>query len=398
MNNDLFERLLYEEENVVLDFKSTQYHFVKATEDEKSELLKDILGFANAWRRSAAFILIGIEDVRGGRGKVIGIPQTDHLDDHSIQQFVNNLTNQPIRFHYEAFGFEGKQVGIIMIEEQIRPIYLKKDYGKLQKEKVYIRRGSSTDPTKPASLEEIAQMRVGSGQSAAELLLEFAHVEMDGALGTEISWDAEFCKMPEKKMIPDLSDLQQKYPIANVASFLSSRAIGTNEEFFRELADYEFARRLFRPIRLVIRNIGQVAASHVRAELKVLKDTDVVLEDESNMPELPKRRTDFLCTPVFRGISPAARQSPGEVSIDENDQRFRIEVDCGDLQPGRQVWSDVFYIGKVESGKFSLNGLLFADNLPQPKEVALTASVTMKKTVMVIDELCSLPCPAGRDK
>jgi len=394
MNNDLFERLLYEEESVVLDFKSTQYHFAKATEDEKSELLKDILGFANAWRRAAAFILIGVEDVRGGRGKVIGIPQTDHLDDHSIQQFVNNLTNQPIRFHYAAFGFEGKQVGIIMIEEQIRPIYLKKDYGKLQKEKVYIRRGSSTDPTKPASLEEIAQMRVGSGQSAAELLLEFAHVERDGALGTEISWDAEFCKMPEKKMIPDLSDLQRKYPIANVASILSPRAIGTNDEFFRELADYEFARRLFRPIRLVIKNVGQVATSHVRAELKVLKDIDVALADESNMPELPKRRTDFLRTPVLRGISPASRQSPGAVSIDENDQRFRIEVDCGDLQPGRQVWSDVFYIGKVESGKFSLNGLLFADNLPQPKEIALTSSVTVKKTAMTVCELCSLPDPA----
>ena len=50
MDNGLFERLLYEEENVTLDFKSKQYHFAKATEDEKSELLKDILGFANAWR------------------------------------------------------------------------------------------------------------------------------------------------------------------------------------------------------------------------------------------------------------------------------------------------------------------------------------------------------------
>lgn len=397
MDNGLFERLLYEEENVTLDFKSKQYHFAKATEDEKSELLKDILGFANAWRRSAAFILIGVEDVRGGRGKVIGIPQTDHLDDHSIQQFVNNLTNQPIRFHYEAFGFEGKQVGIFMIEEQTRPIYLKKDYGKLQKEKVYIRRGSSTDPTKPASLDEIAQMRVGSGQSAAKLLIEFAHVEMDDALGTEISWDAEFCKMPEKEMIPDLSDLQQRYPIANVASIFS-RPIGMNEDFFRELADYEFARRLFRPIRLVVRNIGQVAASHVRVELKVLLDIGVMLVDESDRPELPKRRTNFLLSPVFRSTPLAVRQSPGGVSIDKNDQRFWIEIDCGDLQPGRQVWSDVFYIGKVESGTFSLSGLLFADNLPQPKEVALTSSVTVKKTAMTVDELCSLPGPAVRDE
>jgi hypothetical protein len=168
MNNELFESLLYEEESTTLDFKKEQYRFVKATDNEKSELLKDILGFANAWRRSEAYILIGVEDVRGGRSDIVGIPATDHLDDHSLQQFVNNLTNQPVRFHYEAFGFEGKQVGIIRVDgEQTRPIYLKKNYGKLLKGEVYIRRGSSTDPTKPASPEEIAQMRVGADQTAA---------------------------------------------------------------------------------------------------------------------------------------------------------------------------------------------------------------------------------------
>ena len=41
MNNELFERLLYEEESPTLDFKKEQYRFVKASEDEKSELLKD---------------------------------------------------------------------------------------------------------------------------------------------------------------------------------------------------------------------------------------------------------------------------------------------------------------------------------------------------------------------
>ena len=110
MNDVLFEQLLFEEESTTLDFKKEQYRFVKATDDEKSELLKDILGFANAWRRSEAYILIGVEDIRGGRGNVIGISATKHLDDHSLQQFVNNITNQPVLFHYEAFGFEEKQV------------------------------------------------------------------------------------------------------------------------------------------------------------------------------------------------------------------------------------------------------------------------------------------------
>ena len=51
MTNEMFESLLFEEEGTTIDFKKEQYRFVNATEDEKSELLKDILGFANAWRR-----------------------------------------------------------------------------------------------------------------------------------------------------------------------------------------------------------------------------------------------------------------------------------------------------------------------------------------------------------
>jgi Putative DNA-binding domain len=159
MNNTLFERLLHEEETTLLDFKQQQYPFANATDEQKSELLKDILGMANASRRAESYILIGVENVRGGRANVIGIPVGHHLADHSIQQFINNLTNRPVLFHYEAFPFEGNQVGIIQIEEQqARALYLKRDYGKLKKGDVYVRRGSSTDPTKPASPDEIALM------------------------------------------------------------------------------------------------------------------------------------------------------------------------------------------------------------------------------------------------
>jgi len=127
VTQEQLERLLYEEESPTLDFKRDQYPFSKASEAQKAELLKDILGFANAWRRSEAYILIGVEDVRGGRATVYGIPEDQQLHDHSLQQFVNNLTNRPINFHYEAATLDGKHVGIIRIEQQTRPFYLKRD-------------------------------------------------------------------------------------------------------------------------------------------------------------------------------------------------------------------------------------------------------------------------------
>ena len=80
MDDEFLAGLLYEEEGATLDFKKEQYRFATATKEDKSELLKDILGFANAWRRADAYVLIGVEEVRGGKSIVHGVES--QLDDH----------------------------------------------------------------------------------------------------------------------------------------------------------------------------------------------------------------------------------------------------------------------------------------------------------------------------
>jgi len=395
MTPALFEQLLYEEESTTLDFKSEQYRFVKATDEDKSELLKDILGFANAWRRSEAYILIGVEDVRGGRGNVVGIAPTDHLDDHSLQQFVNNRTNQPVHFHYEAFGFEGKQVGIIRIDELTRPSYLKRDYGKLKKEEVYVRRGSSTDRTKPASPEEIPQMRVESSQSAPDLVVEFADLKRDDSLGDHLTLDAEFCEMPPKKSIPDLTHLHFLNPGLSRGRYDPWGRL--NEGYYRELADYEFIRRIFQPLRLLVKNTGQVAASNVRAELILPANAGFKIREPWEILDPPRRNADFLRNEITKGIRPAFRREPGEVTIDKNDERIRVEIECGNLQPGRKVWSDVLYVGNRTTGSVELTGQIFAENLPQPKSFGLTISVNVNTTKMTVADLLRLPEPSSSD-
>jgi predicted HTH transcriptional regulator len=143
MNDQQLEQLLHEEEGASLDFKRDQYPFAAATDDQKSELLKDILAFVNAWRRTSAYILIGVEEVRGGRSKPVGVIQ--RLNDADLQQFVNSKTNRPIEFSYRPYTFEGIDLGIIEVPLQERPVFLTKDFGKLKKGAVYVRRGSSTD-------------------------------------------------------------------------------------------------------------------------------------------------------------------------------------------------------------------------------------------------------------
>ncbi len=83
-----------------------------------------------------------------------------------------------------------------------------------EKEKVYVRRGSSTTPSKPATLDEIALMGAGKPRDRAELLVEFARIDRDDAVGARVQMTCEFCDVPEMKDIPKLpSPYQGPYGI-----------------------------------------------------------------------------------------------------------------------------------------------------------------------------------------
>lgn len=403
MTPEQLEQLLYEEESPTLDFKRDQYAFSKATEEDKSELLKDILGFANCWRRSDAFIVVGVEEVQGGRSIVHGI--SDHLQDHSVQQFVNNLTNRPVQFGYEACEIEGKQVGVVRIELQRRPIYLKRDYGKLKKGKVYVRRGSSTDPMKPADPDEIAHMGTEQnvGTKEASLAVEFAELDREKAMGENIEWAAEYCEVPSAKEIPKLSKRRPgpvQFPGGGTIHIPDLSSVGMhdrlNPHFYHELANYVFTNRLVRKIRLVVTNTGDVPANDVRLEICVPNGSGFAILRWSDIPDTPKRRKSMLDMPALEHIRPAF-QRIGVVDIEKASHKTKVEIDCGNLQPGRKVWTDEFHLAVIKSGEVKIQGHLYAANLSQPQSFTLSINAQISQTSMSIDELTALDEPDDDD-
>ena len=109
----ILETLLYQPEGSALDFKQEQYLFEGADVGKKAELLKDILAFANAWRLTTAYILIGVREVKGGRSEIGGVQE--HLDDAILHQFVNGKTQRPVEFTYLPFRVEGVEIGVLEI-------------------------------------------------------------------------------------------------------------------------------------------------------------------------------------------------------------------------------------------------------------------------------------------
>jgi hypothetical protein len=66
--------LLYRSEGETLDFKSQQYPFYGGEEGHKSELLKDILAFANGWAGEPAYILIGVAERAARQPRFSALP------------------------------------------------------------------------------------------------------------------------------------------------------------------------------------------------------------------------------------------------------------------------------------------------------------------------------------
>ena len=95
---ETIQQLCMEGESNHLDYKRDQYQFIGVSDPEKTELLKDILAMANAFRQQTAYILIGVEQQPDGSGKIIGISSNDFIDDAKLQQFINGKTNRVVNF------------------------------------------------------------------------------------------------------------------------------------------------------------------------------------------------------------------------------------------------------------------------------------------------------------
>jgi hypothetical protein len=111
------------------------------------------------------------------------------------------------------------------------------------------------------------------------------------------------------------------------------------------------------------------------------------------MPEAPERTPSDFPYHSLRNIAAIHQPSPGAVTIRKNESETVIEIDGGDLQPGRALRSERFYVAVAASGEHVLHGRVFADNLPMPAEFTLTIAAEIRSTEMTLADLKALPEP-----
>ena len=349
MNDTLFERWLYESENDSLDFKRDQYKFSGASDNEKSELLKDIIAMANSWRRVVGFIVIGIEDRPEKPNILHGV--TEHINDAKIQQFINSKVSGRCTFEYMTYTKDEKTYGIFRIPVQKRPLFLTRDYGKLKANVVYVRRGSSTDEAKP---DEISQM--GSDryelETKANVEIGFFDRTRGHMLGQEIDIETTYHVILDD--IPDYSK--------HVHAYFPSM---TRSDYYRDCVNYIQFYSSFTPVNLAIINKGEREVVNLRVELEILSNKAVILLDGDEVDE-PKSDLLSSIRPVHFTIHHSA------YSIDRQGDKWVIYNGLDRLHAKRTLGLDgTIYIQVKESGNITGKATVFFDGQSAPYEQEL---------------------------
>ena len=153
-----------------------------------------------------------------------------------MQEFVNKKTNTPIDFVYQKNSYKNKSFGIIIIPIQNkRPIYLNRTYGKVEDNKVYIRRGSSTDK---ATIKEISEME---STNVTKLCLDWLDNKTSIILSNP-------CEIKTEILSPKLTQRKKAPPKNSHLDFihnLPSLPTNVNENYVQELIEYVYSKNKF---------------------------------------------------------------------------------------------------------------------------------------------------------
>lgn len=374
LSPDLLEILLHKHESETQDFKCEQYPIDNATNEEKSEFVKDIIAFANAWKTSDAYILIGVEEVPGSRANVLGVSQ--HIDDAKLQQLVNSKTNVPVRFTYVPVTIDGEPVGVVRIErDQQRPIFLKKDFGKLEKETVYIRRSSSTDEAGVAEIARMGAATVGTMASVPVLEIGFGFPYDRKQYGTRIEM---LPKVFRESPSPTIEELREQLAAKRTEIWGEGVAQAMSEiraaSFFRkpspaEVRNYHQKNALLVPLGLYVKNVGQVLAQDVQLELSIpFADGVGVIEESDHPRNRPVGPFD---------ISRSVPTPSSKTSLTKTEEYWLFEASFGKVQPQEVSWLyEHIYVSSRESVSLEMNARIRDDNLPKPIEVCLQMQIS----------------------
>lgn len=373
MDDDtLIQELLYRGEGPALDYKVKQYPFSGADDGQKSELLKDILAFSNAWRTETAYILIGVENNTGN------LVELDvDIDDSRLQEFVNSKTNHPVDFSYRSLLYRGVKLGLYTIPLQDRPVYARKQYGRVAPNTVFVRRGSATaiaDPTEVAKMGMAAAEQVVS--HAPHLIVKIVCPE-SGAV-PELSMKYTQCVIPPKSKYRD-------YSAQDELGFIHRLGVPMlNVDFYRELAAYLHESSGKMPFVLEVSNEGDHFADDIQIFMTLQAAPSFSFKREGEL--LVKPVKGFNIKSLNSGVLIGNAQL-SKYSIKLSESEICLKFNLGKLQSGETRRTPRIFMINPPETLTELKGRILSDQLRSPVVFNIPVKVDITPKVLTMEIL-----------
>jgi len=370
MNKFDIDQLLMEGESNTLDYKEIEY---KINSDiEKGEFIKDILSFINAWRRTDAYILLGVKEIPGEKSEVVGIK--DIIDDATLQQIVNSKTNKPVNFSYKVINYKDKKIGIIHIPDQDKPIYLKKNFGNLLKETVYIRRGTSTSISSP---DEISKMGKENNYNAnnVDINLEFSELNKHNKLGNYITLKTVLLNPLQ------VTDIKEEKKDINKKGYFTTDLMGRFENLHYEADLINYLKNIsyVGSIGFVLTNNSNVTLNNVECSFKIFKNDGLIIYCEDLYPKKPEKYHDNVAS-IF--------SSNDDIEVNNYENRYEINLKFNKILPKKEIWStDSLFLGINKSKKIEVECYIYSEELPNPIIKKITFEFIVENKDMTVEDV-----------
>jgi len=176
-----FEELVrFEVANSAVAFRERAYRL-----DDRQELLRDLLGLANAASKGPRYVVLGVKDRVGGERQLLGIrdAQADELG-RLCSVVVPEFTDPPLKFRIDrAVVYDVTIAAIVLLDCDDPPYLLKKNASSsMRVGNGWIRQGTQYKRLARADLERMFESKFLGRTAAADLRVGFASASGEAAV------------------------------------------------------------------------------------------------------------------------------------------------------------------------------------------------------------------------
>ena len=168
-----FQQLIrFEVANSAVAFRERAYG-----KEDRQELLRDLLGLANAFVKGPRYIFLGVRDTVGGAREIVGISESEAA---AVQKFCQKLVadfiDPPLPVRIEETLVEDVRVTALVLPDCDDPPYLLKKSASntMRTGNGWIRQGTSYGRVTRADLQRMFEQKIRSQTAGAEIRVGFA--------------------------------------------------------------------------------------------------------------------------------------------------------------------------------------------------------------------------------